>query len=210
MARTKHLQAKNAQALLIFAHGAGADMNSSFMETMSEYLLEQNISTLRFNFPYMDRRIDEEKRFPPDRMPKLCQCIEQLVSEIKTDLPIFVCGKSMGSRALATYLQSLEENVLIQGYIALGYPFHPQNKPEKTRLEPLQHIVVPSLIIQGDRDKLGNREEIASYDIDKRIQFLFLPDGDHDLKPRVRSGFTHEQHLKRACRDIKDFINKNV
>jgi len=69
---------------------------------------------------------------------------------------------------------------------------------------------VPSLIIQGDRDKLGNKEEIASYDIDKRIQFSFMPDGDHDLKPRVRSGFTHDQHLKQACRDIKDFINKNV
>ena len=42
----------------------------------------------------------------------------------------------------------------------MGYPFHPQKQPEKLRLSPLKSITLPTLILQGERDALGNQEEV--------------------------------------------------
>ena len=62
------------------------------------------------------------------------------------------------------------------------------------------------LIVQGTRDALGKQEEVAGYELSDSIRLCWLEDGDHDLKPRVRSGFTHDQHLKQAADAIAEFI----
>jgi len=91
----------NAKALVIFAHGAGADKSHDFMETVSQGLNLQQISVLRFNFNYMDERIEKDNRRPPDRMPKLLNCFENILAEVDKSLPIFLAGKSMGGRVAA-------------------------------------------------------------------------------------------------------------
>jgi hypothetical protein len=96
-----------------------------------------------------------------------------------------------------------------KGGICLGYPFHPQKKPEKLRLEPLQRNQKRLLIVQGERDALGNKDEISHYDLSTLCQVLFLPDGDHSLKPRVKSGFTHQQHIETTIQAIVRFIDEN-
>ncbi len=196
----------NAKALVIFAHGAGADKSHEFMETVSQGLNQQQISVLRFNFSYMDERIEKENRRPPDRMPKLLDCFENVLAELDTPLPIFLAGKSMGGRVAATL--AADKNINIQGVMCLGYPFHPQKKPEKLRLEPLQETNKPILILQGSRDALGSEEEIADYVISEQCQCIFFSDGDHNLKPRVKSGFTHSEHINSAINDMVKFIDK--
>eukprot|EP00919_Chromeraceae_sp_WS-2016_P034388 GHVR01081411.1.p1 GENE.GHVR01081411.1~~GHVR01081411.1.p1 ORF type:complete len:211 (+),score=18.81 GHVR01081411.1:390-1022(+) len=199
-------KATDAKANVIFAHGAGADKNSDFLNIISEKLVVRGVNVLRFNFPYMDKRAEDGKRRPPDRMPKLLACLTQVIAEYDTDLPVFLMGKSMGGRVAATLAKNEIEN--IAGVICLGYPFHPQKQPDKLRLEPLQDIVKPVLIIQGDRDALGNKNDIDSYSFSAQCQVKFLPDGDHDLKPRVKSGYTHQQHLNSAITLINGFINE--
>src|SRR5260370_16558732 len=51
LARPEH-----AQALYVLAHGAGAGMRHPFLERMAERLGERAIATLRYQFPYMERR----------------------------------------------------------------------------------------------------------------------------------------------------------
>src|SRR5260370_22872960 len=46
----------HAQALYVLAHGAGAGMRHPFLERMAERLGERAIATLRYQFPYMERR----------------------------------------------------------------------------------------------------------------------------------------------------------
>lgn len=198
-------KATDAKACVIFAHGAGADKNSEFMNIVSEKMVACGVNVLRFNFPYMAKRAEDGKRRPPDRMPKLLACLTQVIAEYDTDLPIFLMGKSMGGRVAATLAKNEIEN--IAGVICLGYPFHPQKQPDKLRLEPLQDLVKPVLIIQGDRDALGSKSDIASYSLSAQCEVKFLPDGDHDLKPRVKSGYTHQQHLNSAITLINEFIN---
>ena len=200
------------KALLVLAHGAGADMDHEFMETITSHLNLHRINVIRFNFPYMEKRAEDGKRRPPDRMPKLIDCYLNLLSAIDTQLPLFISGKSMGGRVAATLMnESIVGSVFpqINGGICLGYPFHPQKQPEKLRLEPLQVNQKKLLIVQGERDALGNKDEIAHYDISTLCQVLFLPDGDHNLKPRVKSGFTPQQHIKTTIQAIVRFIDAN-
>ncbi|MBL4909600.1 MAG: hypothetical protein JKX78_06180 [Alteromonadaceae bacterium] len=213
--------ADNAIANFVFAHGAGADMHHQFMIQVSELLAQQQINVIRFNFTYMNKRLVDGKRYPPDRMPKLLHayqetltkiCQDQKNNEIDFTLPLFIGGKSMGSRVAATLLASDEFNELsanIKGLVCLGYPFHPQKKTDKLRLEPLLGTQKPSLIIQGDRDALGNKEEVLSYELPSQYKMVFLEDGDHSFKPRIKSGFTLQQHITSAVQHIVSFINEH-
>lgn len=210
MVSTIFQPAKNAKATVIFSHGAGADKQSEFIGNVSQQLVQHQINVLRFNFPYMDKRAQDGKRRPPDRMPKLLDCLNSVITrycaEANTSVPLFLMGKSMGGRVAATYAKT--ESGKISGVICLGYPFHPQKKPEKLRLEPLQDIVKPVLVVQGDRDALGNKTEIENYSLSRYCQLNFLADGDHDLKPRVKSGYTHQQHIHSAVELINRFIDE--
>jgi len=211
---------ENPIAQIIFAHGAGADMHHDFMEQITVIFNQANINVLRFNFPYMDRRLDTGKRYPPDRMPKLLDCFTTVIEEAiqnsviddndKPELPLFIGGKSMGSRVASTLAGDEDIASDIQGVFCFGYPFHPPKKPEKLRLEPLQDTLKPIVIVQGERDTLGCEKEITDYQLSNLCQLVFLPDGDHSLKPRVKSGFTYQQHMKSAVESIVSFIESQI
>ena len=106
------------KAFVIFAHGAGADKSHEFMDNVANLLNAQDINVLRFNFSYMDVRLAEGNRRPPDRMPKLLECFETVIKELDTDLPVFLAGKSMGGRVAATLARDKTLNVL--GVMCLG------------------------------------------------------------------------------------------
>jgi predicted alpha/beta-hydrolase family hydrolase len=209
----------NAKAQVVFAHGAGANMSHEFMNEITQLLNGLNINVLRFNFPYMDKRALLGKKYPPDRMPKLLVCYQEVIEYVinqplLNELPLFIGGKSMGSRAAASLVSDpdfLDAGLLnkISGVFCLGYPFHPTKKPEKLRLEPLVLASKPIFIVQGDRDTLGNKEEINAYHLPEHCQCVFLEDGDHSLKPRVKSGFTYPAHMQRAANEISIFIDSN-
>lgn len=206
----------DAKAQVILAHGAGANMSHEFMDEISLLLNQLGINVIRFNFPFMDKRLLTGKKYPPDRMPKLLACYKTVVEyviESHTDklLPLYIGGKSMGSRVAATLIASdeiLNTNHFqqINGVFCLGYPFHPAKKEDKLRLDPLVDANKSVLIVQGERDALGNQTEINSYQLPKHCHCVFLPDGDHSLKPRVKSGFTYKAHMKKAADEIVNFI----
>jgi predicted alpha/beta-hydrolase family hydrolase len=208
---------KDAKAQVIFSHGAGANMTHEFMCEITTLLNKLNINVLRFNFPYMDKRILLGKKYPPDRMPKLLSCYQDVIEYVVSlssckELPLFIGGKSMGSRAAASLIADTEllpfnlSNKIL-GVFCLGYPFHPAKKPEKLRLEPLFSATKSILIVQGDRDSLGCKEEISTYELPEHCHCVFLEDGDHSLKPRVKSGFTYQAHMQSAANEISLFID---
>lgn len=201
-----HTEANNAIATIMFAHGAGADMNSDFIAEFTALLINRHINVIRFNFPYMQQRLMDGKRRPPNKMPVLCESYLQRIKQFKSPLPLFIGGKSMGSRVAAMVANEQKVNAVF----CLGYPFHPQKQPDKLRLEPLQKTQKPVLIVQGDRDLLGNKEEIKHYALPANIQMEFLPDGDHDLKPRVKSGHNHRQHKIAAADLVLNFIKTQI
>ena len=199
----QYLQDGNPDHPLVFlAHGAGAGMDSTFMQQMAQRLAELDLYVVRFNFPYMLKREDDGKKRPPDRAPKLLQAYRDIVQEF--DRPCVVAGKSMGGR-MATLLAAEQDQPLIKGCAALGYPFHPLGKPDNLRTEHLQTLSCPTLILQGTRDKMGNQEEVGGYSLADELMIQWLPDGDHDLKPRKASGFSHPRNLEAAAHSLAEF-----
>jgi predicted alpha/beta-hydrolase family hydrolase len=196
--------------LFVFAHGAGAPATSDFMETIASGLAKQGIRVARFNFPYMKQRVDNGTRRPPERAPKLIDQYQQLIAGIAQ--PMVIGGKSMGGRmaSLVASAQLSGNQDKIKGLACLGFPFHPANKPEQLRSEHFPLIRQAIFIAQGERDKLGSKEEVSGYGLPDGINWLWLEDGDHDLKPRVKSGFTHQAHLQKTIRTMADFIKQTV
>ncbi len=189
--------------LFLFAHGAGADAESEFMTTIAQGLAEKGVRVARFNFPYMQQRLIDGKRRPPNRAPQLVEFYSDLIKELNQ--PVYIGGKSMGGRiaSMVAAQGDKELNKLIKGVVCLGYPFHPVGKPEKLRIEHLKDIEAPIFIAQGTRDKLGSYEEVNNYDLAKKIDFLWLEDGDHDFKPRVKSGLTQTQLIYKVLEEYR-------
>ena len=190
----------------ILAHGAGAPMDSIFMNDFAAGLAKEGIHVVRFEFPYMqERRLNGKKR-PPNRQPELIACFQQVLAAVQG--PCVIAGKSMGGR-MASILSSLEDvPKKVKGVLAVGYPFHPQGKPEKLRTEHFPNVSVPTLIEQGTRDALGDTSLVNALDIPENFQIHWLEDGNHDLKPRVKSGFKHEQHIQLAIENSAKFIKQ--
>jgi hypothetical protein len=194
---------QEAPLTLVLAHGAGAGMDTPFMSRIAEGLAAAGLRVVRFEFPYMQRRRAEGGRRPPDRQPVLLDCWRQTIAELGPAGRLVIGGKSMGGRMASL----IADEAGVAGLVCLGYPFHPAGKPERTRTEHLESLATPTLILQGERDALGNREDVAGYALSPAIAVHWLADGNHDLKPRKASGRDHEQNLAEAVAAIETFIS---
>ena len=189
---------------LVLAHGAGAPMDSPFMDEMARRLAQSGIATVRFEFPYMAARREDGRRRPPNPQAVLLDCWRDVHAQVRQQVTgqLAIGGKSMGGRMASLLADELKADALV----CLGYPFYAAGKPEKPRVAHLAELRRPTLIIQGERDALGNRETVAGYDLAPAIELHWLPAADHDLKPLKVSGFTHEQHLQHAIERTVDFL----
>lgn len=187
--------------VLVLAHGAGAPMDSGFMNDMASRLTGRGVRVIRFEFPYMAERRTVGKKRPPDRAPRLLEHFNQVLDELG-DGPVYIGGKSMGGR-MATMVATERK---VAGVCVLGYPFHPPGKPEKTRLAHLPSVRCPVLICQGERDALGTREQVTGYALPEMVALTWCPDGDHSLKPRKASGVSLADNLDLAADAIVCFI----
>ena len=191
---------------LILAHGAGAPMDSDWMTGMAERLAARGINVLRFEFPYMaQRRLDGGKR-PPNPQAKLLESWREVYSEVRRHVtgPLAIGGKSMGGRMASLVADELGVDWLV----CLGYPFYAVGKPEKPRVAHLAELQTPTLIVQGERDALGNRLTVETYPLAPTLELVWLAAADHDLKPLKVSGFSHEQHLERAADSLAGWLKR--
>ncbi|MGB0629585.1 MAG: alpha/beta family hydrolase [Alphaproteobacteria bacterium] len=192
---------ETARHTVVLAHGAGAPMDTDFMEAMAAGLADKGLRVARFEFPYMVKRRQDGKRRPPDRAPVLIETYLQVAAELGPD-NLIIGGKSMGGRIASM----VADESGVSGLVCLGYPFHPPGKPEKLRTEHLAALKTPALILQGERDPFGRREEVVGYELAPSIRVEYLPDGDHDLKPRKASGLTQEENRTAAIAALHAFI----
>lgn len=188
--------------LLVLAHGAGAGMDSPFLERLAALLGERGVRVARFEFPYMRRARAEARRRPPDPQRVLTGTWEAVVQELGPPERLVIGGKSMGGRMASLVADRLG----VRGLVCLGYPFHPPGRPEKPRTSHLAGILTPALIVQGTRDSLGGRPEVEGYRLAASIRVAFLEDGDHSFKPRKSSGRTAEQNLQEAADRVAAFV----
>ncbi len=193
---------QRARITLTLAHGAGAGMDSEFMNFFAEQLGGRDVRVIRFEFPYMNERRRTGKRRPPDREPLLRTAWLDTIQAIGAP-NLVIGGKSMGGR-IATMIADAAP---VNGVVCLGYPFHPSGKPDRVRTEHLRTMTTPTLIVQGERDPLGNKQDVLGYKLPGRIKIHWLGDGDHSFKPRKMSGRTTPENWAEAVDVVGDFLS---
>ncbi|WP_225918124.1 alpha/beta fold hydrolase [Neiella holothuriorum] len=197
--------ANKSFARILLAHGAGAGSDSEFMQQLANALNHHGVAPILFDFPYMVKAKALQKRRPPDRMPILLKAMTDQAAQLPSDLPLVLAGKSMGGRVATMLLDELG----VPG-IAYGYPFHPLGKPENLRVEHLQTINQPLLVLQGERDGFGKPEEVAGYSLPTNVEVCWLADGDHSFKPRKASGYSQLEHIEFAAKRSAQFIQEHL
>ena len=196
---------------LALAHGAGAAMDSPFLETMAEKIAGNGIRVVRFEFPYMRARRtsgkasvrQERSRGAPDRPAVLVETWKEVIGHFGPE-KLAIGGKSMGGRIASM----VADEAGVRALVCLGYPFHPPGKPERLRTEHLPALRTPTLIVQGTRDALGSKQDVARYDLSSAIRVVWVEGGDHSLRPPAKAPRTEAECLAFAAETVKEFLQR--
>jgi hypothetical protein len=155
-------------------------------------LAERGIATLRFNFPFM-----EKKTGRPDH-PKLAQATVRAAvgaaGEMASDLPLFAGGRSYGGR-MTSQEQATAPLPDVRGLAFLGFPLHPPGAPGFSRAAHLDRVNIPMLFVSGSRDALAELDLLKSVveGLGERASLHVVEGGDHGLRVLVKSGRTNEE-----------------
>ena len=184
---------------VVFAHGSGISMNHEFMQSVAAAMVSKDFTVYLFNFGYMQQIQITGTKQPPPAVAKLELELLALLNELALPDPLIIGGKSLGGRVASLIVE--QTNAL--GWFALGYPFHPQRKPETLRVEHLLTSHKPGLIVQGTRDALGCYDEVLGYKLPAHIDLCWLSDVDHSFKPFKASPYSQIQAIERSVLDIE-------
>lgn len=198
-----------AVGTLLFAHGAGGPMDSDAMNRFAAAAAAVGVRVVRFEFPYMAARRTGARK-PPPKAETLVPAFRDALAAARErfDGPLVIGGKSLGGRVAVMAAADLGRGVERPpvAVFVFGYPFHPPQKPEATRLAPLEAARLPVVIGQGTRDPFGTREEVGGYALPASVAIHWMEDGDHDLRPRRASGFAWADHLASAAAIVRSLL----
>lgn len=187
-------QPPNAWACFVFAHGAGAGMQHEFMVDIAAGLAARGIATLRYQFPYMERR---SRRPDP---PPLCHAtVRAAVNEAirrTPNLPIVAGGKSFGGR-MTSQAQARVPLPGVLGLVFLGFPLHAAKSPSDARGKHLFDVHIPMLFLQGTRDELADLGllEPLVRELGTCATLKLLQEADHSFHVPARTG-RKDQHVR--------------
>lgn len=214
---------------MVIAHGAGAPADSDYMEQLVVALSDVGISSVRFEFPYMQqRRFDGRKRLPGRQsglLDSFAQALKRARDELPQDCFVMAGGKSMGGRMASLLAQpaniskssdsSFNSNLLasnlMDAVVCYGYPFHPPGKLDRWRTEHLAHITCPLLIVQGTRDPFGKPAELVIQSAAlANCELRWLEGGNHDFQPFARQPETQNDLIRQAAQLTRQFANRII
>src|SRR3954454_3236368 len=152
---------------MVLGHGAGGSVSSRDLMVASRAALERQVSVALVEQPY---RVAGRKSQPAAAQLDAAwiAAIERLRED---DLPLIVGGRSAGARVACRTAAGTGAAAVL----CLAFPVHPPGKPEKSRLDELDAVQVPVLVVQGERDPFGMPPDGPNRTV-ARVS------GDHGLK----------------------------
>jgi uncharacterized protein len=178
-------------ACFVVAHGAGAGMLHPFMESLATDLAARHIATLRYQFPYMEKR--GRRPDPPALCHATVRAAVAAAHALLPKLPLIAGGKSFGGR-MTSQAQAADPLPHVRGLAFLGFPLHPPKEPSDKRAEHLANVTIPMLFLQGARDEFA--QAVWLLPLIARLGSLatlqVFPDADHSFHVPARS--QHNAH----------------
>ena len=199
-----YLRPRDARALLVLAHGAGAGMRHRFMAGIAEALAARAIATLRWEFPYM-----AAGKHRPDRPEVAEAAVRQVWRAVPriSWLPRFAGGKSFGGR-MTSRAHAAGRLSGLRGIAFFGFPLHPPERPGIERAEHLAAASGPLLFVQGDRDELAGLRRLRPVvaRLGARATLHIVKAADHGFDVQVRSGRTRSEVLDEIADTVASWI----
>lgn len=198
---------KDAKAVLVLAHGAGAGMTHKHMAATADGLAERGIATLRYNFPYMERG---SKR--PDNPPVAQTATRAAIADavkLAGDLPLFAGGRSFGAR-MTSQAQATDPLPDVRGLVFFAFPLHPPGKLGTDRADHLSAVKVPMLFLQGTNDEFANLDLLQSTvkKLGKRAKLVLTQHADHSFHAPAKSGRKDPEVLAEILDAAHDWMLK--
>jgi predicted alpha/beta-hydrolase family hydrolase len=181
-----------ARACYVLAHGAGAGMSHPFMAAVAAELAARGIASLRYQFPYMERRA--KRPDPPPLAQMTVRAAVAAAARALPDLALIAGGKSFGGR-MTSQAQAKAPLPGVRGLAFLGFPLHPANRPSQDRAAHLFDVHIPMLFLQGTRDALAALDQIEPVckKLGGRATLTLFENADHSFHVPARSGRSDAQ-----------------
>ena len=167
-----HLHDAGAQPVagLVLGHGAGGGLAAPDLVRATEVANEQGIKVALVEQPYLvaGRRAPA----PPAQLDAAwLAAVEHLEKRDFAGLPLIAGGRSLSARVACRTAAQAEAIAVL----CLAFPVHPPGKPEKSRLEELDAVELPTLVVQGTSDPFGMPPPATNREV---VEVA----GDHGLK----------------------------
>ena len=155
---------------LVLGHGAGGGVQARDLAAAAKAAGEQRFTVALVEQPY---RVAERRSPAPAAQLDAAwtAVVEHLRVGALGDLPLVAGGRSSGARVACR----TAETTGAVGVLCLAFPVHPPGRPEKSRLDELDAVSIPTLVIQGESDPFGMPPDAPGREV------VRLP-GDHGLR----------------------------
>jgi predicted alpha/beta-hydrolase family hydrolase len=180
-------------------------MEHPSMTAITTELAARSVATLRFQFPYMERR---SRR--PD-LPSVCHAtVRVAVAEAARRAPklaLFAGGRSFGGR-MTSQAQATAPLENVHGLIFFGFPLHAAGKPSQERAAHLSDVTIPMLFLQGTRDALAELDQLTPVcQALSRATLKLLDDADHSFHVPARTGRKDTEVMAQMLDTTAEWIN---
>jgi predicted alpha/beta-hydrolase family hydrolase len=177
-----------------------------FMATLATDLAARQVATLRYQFPYMEKR--SRRPDPPAVCHATVRAAVAAAHTLLPALPLIAGGKSFGGR-MTSQAQAANPLPQVRGLAFLGFPLHPPKEPSDQRAEHLSRVKIPMLFLQGARDEFAQASLLNP--LIARLGALatlsVLPDADHSFHVPARSTFTATETNERLLSALSEWTD---
>jgi predicted alpha/beta-hydrolase family hydrolase len=131
---------------LALGHGAGGGVESPDLAGAAAAAASAGLTVALIEQPY---RV--AGRRSPAPAAQLDAAWISVVQQLDLPAPLIAGGRSSGARVACRTSAELGAAAVL----CLAFPLHPPGRPEKTRIDELDGVTVPVLVVQGERDPFG-------------------------------------------------------
>ena len=160
-------RARTPLVTLLLGHGAGGGPDTPDLTALARQLPRHGVTVIRLEQPW---RLAGRRVAPAPKV--LDEALVAVADRLRPRTPLVLGGRSAGARCAARTAHHLGAS----GVLALSFPLHPPGRPERSRLEELTGVRVPSLVVQGELDPFGGPEEFP-----EGQPLVAVPGADHSL-----------------------------
>jgi uncharacterized protein len=147
-------RADGPSAAMVLGHGAGGGVEAPDLVAAPEAAISVGVSVALVEQPY---RVAGRRSPAPARQLDAAwiAAVQHLRERELEGLPLIVGGRSLGARVAC---RTLDETGAI-AVLCLAFPLQPPARkgkpPPPSRLDELDRLDVPVLVVQGERDRFG-------------------------------------------------------